>query len=283
MAGHRIKYLLSFFPYVLSSVFIFLTILIQTPLALADTPASLGDEAIVWERAPIIVTLPIGKERFVSFPSAVQLGYDKNRLPDSVLRVENDHQTLYLMARKSFPITRVEVKLATGEIILMDISATDRGDDNPIDVVFPKFIQSIDTSSYTSQGSYDLDYVSLTRYAIQQLYAPTRLLTDSSTIIRFPMQTTYVVPLFYDGSVSSMPLASWRQNNNYVTALLVKNRLHELLRLDPRLLCGDWKAATFFPQETLASQGTPIDKDTSTLFVVSDRPFSEAMSLCIPA
>lgn len=274
MNGHRIRYFVFF-------SFIFPIFLIEMPLVLADTPASLGDETIVWERAPIEVSLPIGKERFLSFPSSVQLGYDKNRLPDSVLRVENDHQTLYLMARKSFPVTRVEVKLATGDIILMDVSSVESDDDNPIDVVLPKTVQNSDVSTDTSQGSYDLDYVKLTRYAIAELYAPTRLLTDSSAITRFPMQTTHVVPLFYDGSVSVMPLASWRSSNNYVTALLVKNRLNQSLRLDPRLLCGSWKAATFFPQETLASQGTPINKDTSTLFVVSDRPFSEAMSLCI--
>lgn len=281
MGSHRIRYLLKFFPCIVPSAFVFLVVLIHIPLALADTPVSLGDETIVWQRAPITVTLPIGKERFVSFPSSVQLGYDKNRLPDSVLRVENDHQTLYLMARKSFPVARVEVKLATGDIILMDVSSVGSGDDNPIDVVLPKAIQNVDVSTDTSQGSYDLDYVSLTRYAIAQLYAPTRLLTDSTTITRFPMQTTHVVPLFYDGSVSSMPLASWRSSNNYVTALLIKNRLNQSLRLDPRLLCGNWKAATFFPQETLAPKSTPINKDTSTLFVVSDRPFSEAMSLCV--
>ena len=95
------------------------------------------------------------------------------------------------------------------------------------------------------------------------------------------MATTHVVPLFYDGSISAMPLASWRDNDSYITALLIKNLLNQRLRLDPRLLCGDWKAATFFPQSTLAPKGVSINQDTSTLFVVSDRPFSEAMSLCV--
>ena len=261
---------------------LFLTTVIFMPMSLANanSTALVGDETIVWERAPIAVILPIGKERFISFPSAVQFGYDKNRLPDSTLRVQNDHETLYLMAQKPFATERVEAKLATGDIVLMDISSTPSGDDNPIDVVLPKNTQA-DTVTTTSQGSQDLDYVSLTRYAIQQLYTPTRLITDSSTITRFPMATTHVVPLFYDGSISAMPLASWRDNDSYITALLIKNLLNQRLRLDPRLLCGDWKAATFFPQSTLAPKGVSINQDTSTLFVVSDRPFSEAMSLCV--
>jgi hypothetical protein len=54
-----------------------------------------SDEHIVWQRAPIEINLPIGRERFVSFPMAVQFGYNTQLLPESLLRVENDHQTLY--------------------------------------------------------------------------------------------------------------------------------------------------------------------------------------------
>ena len=278
MLFHRIRYFFIF------SVFSTIAALVQMSLAQADTvnnaSASTGDETIVWERAPIAVTLPIGKERFISFPSAVQFGYDKTHLSDAALRVENDHETLYLTAEKPFATERVEAKLATGDIVLMDISTVASGDDNPIDVVLPKNT-SADTAISNSQGSQDLDYVSLTRYAIQQLYAPTRLLTDSSAITRFPMETTHVVPLFYDDSISAMPLASWRDSDSYITAVLIKNRLNQPLRLDPRLLCGDWKAATFFPHSTLAQKGLSLNQDTSTLFVVSDRPFHEAMSLCV--
>ena len=78
-----------------------------------------------------------------------------------------------------------------------------------------------------------------------------------------------------------MPLASWRGNDLYITALLVKHILDQPLRLDPRRLCGNWKAASFYPKTTLAAQGTPINQDTSTLFLVSDRPFMNAIQACL--
>ena len=261
------------------------TLSIATPINTNTKPyqtSNTGDEHIVWQRAPIAITLPVGKERFVSFPSGVQFGYNSNLLPASTLRVENDNRTLYLTAQKPFVTQRTEAKLANGEIILLDITAKQQANDNPIDIVLPKNTLSSrneNNHSYASQTS--VNYVSLMRYAEQQLYAPQRLLKKSMSITRFPMETSHIVPLFYDGSASAMPLASWRGGDLYVTALLIKNLVHQPLPLDPRLLCGHWKAASFFPQTTVAAQGTPINRDTSTLFVVSTRPFSNAIQSCL--
>lgn len=241
-----------------------------------------SDEHVIWQKAPIAVTLPVGKERFVTFPTEVQFGYNINLLPTSVLMVENDNQTLYFTAKQSFSMQRVEAKLSNGEIILMDLNATEGADDTPIDIVMSKPTSSSSALENTSYaGKTSIDYVSLTRYAVQQLYAPDRLLSASSNITRFPMGTAHVIPLVYDNSASAMPLASWRGGNLYVTAVLMKNLLNQPLRLDPRLICGNWQAATFYPQNSLAPRGAPINRDTSTLFVVSDRPFAQAIQSCL--
>lgn len=238
-----------------------------------------SDQHVVWKREPIQITLPVGVERFVSFPAKVQFGYNTNLLPPSAFRVENDNRTLYLLAKKPFSLVRVEAKLASGEIILLDINAKAHATDNPVDIVLPKSAPvSSTTQSQSSAAS--VNYVTLTRYAIQQIYAPERLLKQSIDITRFPMETAHVVPLFYDGSATAMPLASWRGGNLYVTALLIKNLLSQSLRLDPRLLSGTWLAASFYPQTTLAPHGTPINRDTSTLFVVSTQPFAQAIQAC---
>lgn len=253
-------------------------------LLAAISQNSTVDEHIVWQRAPIEITLPVGKERFVTFPGEVQFGYNINLLPSSTLKVENDHHTIYLMAKQAFSTQRVEAKLSNGEIILIDLSSKEGADDTPIDIVLPQIkkhsVSDRNESTPSYAGKTNIDYVSLTRFAVQQLYAPERLLTGSSAITRFPMGTSYVIPLVYDSSVSAMPLASWRGGNLYVTAILMKNLLNQPLRLDPRLICGGWQAATFYPQTQLAPHGTPINRDTSTLFVVSDRPFSQAIESC---
>ncbi len=236
------------------------------------------DTQIVWQRAPIEITLPVGKERYVSFPSDVQLGYNTTLMPSSSLRVENDNQTLYFLAKQPFDTQRVEAKLNNGQIILLDISAKKDAPDNPIDIVLAS---GKDQNNDSYSNNTNINYVSMIRFAIQQLYAPKRLLKNHMAISRFPMETSHVVPLFFDSSASAMPLASWRGNNLYVTAILIKNILNQPLRLDPRLLCGNWKTASFFPQTKLEPRGTPINRDTSTLFVVSDQPFLQAIQPCL--
>jgi integrating conjugative element protein (TIGR03749 family) len=258
------------------------TISVAAPLNAKGTQIAVNqaDQHIVWKREPIQVTLPVGVERFISFPSTVQFGYNTNLLPPAALRVENDNQTLYLLAKKPFKTKRTRAKLASGEIILLDINAKKHANDNPLDIVLPK-TKNAHTSIQSQASTVSVNYVTLTRYAIQHIYAPKRLLKQSMRITRFPMETAHVVPLFYDGSSSAMPLASWRAGNLYVTALLVKNLLNQPLRLDPRLLCGHWVAASFYPQTTLAPRGTPINRDTSTLFVVSSQPFAGAVQSCL--
>jgi len=266
---------------VMKSIFLLSSLLSGLSLSLTGYAAN-SDEHVVWQKAPIEINLPVGQERYISFPSSIQFGYDANDLPASMLRVENNNQTLYLTAKQAFPLQRVEAKLINGEIILMDLTAKEGGDDASIDIVLPQAnpVEGNSThSTYTNDTN--INYISLIRYAVQQLYAPERLINHAANITRFPMSTSHVVPLVYDNSISAMPLASWRDGDLYVTAILIKNQLHQALRLDPRLICGNWQAATFYPKNKIAARGTPINRDTSTLFVVSNRPFAEAMQSCL--
>jgi len=273
------KYLFSFFAAeVMAALFCISSISYAANTLNTD---SNSDVHVVWKRAPIEVTLPVGKERFVTFPSGVKFGYNKNLLPSSVLSVENDNQTLYFDAKKPFKTQRTEVKLNDGEIILLDINAKKNANDNPVDIVFPKKVKSITTTTDQSVSRSSVTYVTLIRYAVQQLYSPERLLKQSSSITRFPMETAHTVPIFYDDSVSAMPLASWQGGDYFVTAVFIENLLNQPLKLDPRLICGDWKTASFYPQTTLSSHGTPINQDATTLFIVSDKPFSEAIQSCL--
>ncbi len=240
---------------------------------------SAADETIVWQRAPIEITLPVGKERFVSFPTTVQFGYNTALLPPSVLQVENDNQTLYLLAKKPFAMQRVEAKLASGEIILLDIHAMANADDNAIDIALPTVVNHATHTIPASNAN--VSYIAMVRFAVQQLYAPPRLLKNWFDMTRFPMETNHVVPLFYDGSAVAMPLASWQDSNLYVTAILIKNLVNQPLQLDPRLLCGDWEAASFYPQSEIAARGAPLGRDTSSLFVVSSKPFTQAIQSCL--
>jgi integrating conjugative element protein (TIGR03749 family) len=238
------------------------------------------------------VVLPVGKERMIGFPTAVSFGYDKSVLGDNLLSVQNNNGTLYLTARTAFTTQRVEVKCQdSGQIILLNLSAQANASNTPIDVVIaqtttaaalsaPSATNTADNQTTTPSFTDDTpSYVELTRFAVQQLYAPKRLLIQPPNIYRTPMHTQKTIPLFLDGSVAAMPLASWRGGNLTVTAVLLRNQLKQPNTLDARNLCGSWQSASFFPQTVLAPAGQR--QDSTTVFLVADRVFSDVMQTCL--
>ncbi len=265
----------------------------KTPYTLASHAIESTPEHIIWNKTPIAVYLPVGKERMIHFPGSVQVGYDKTILTDEHIRIQNNQGTLYLLAKKEFPAERIQVKLESGKIILLDVSAKKLASCTPLEIVVSedKPISSpFETTEPAHQNqnpkSVEEDHsnltttiitpIQLTRFAAQQLYAPQRLLTQLNNIYRVPMHTKKTVDLVLDGSVTAMPLASWRGGDEFVTAILLRNNLPQTLTLHPQDLCGQWQTATFFPKNELAPRGNV--KDSTTVFLVSCRPFAESLT-----
>lgn len=251
--------------------------------ALASQPASDTAEHVVWDHTPIPITLPIGKERMVHFPGACQVGYDKTRLTDDVIRLQNNNGTLYFLAKKAFAEERVPVKCANGTIVLLDICAKKCAPTTPLSIVIPDVptVVTHDTPHATdttndSVTPSPITPITLTRFAVQQLYAPTRLLTESEGLYRVPMHTAKTISLVLDGSFTAKPLASWRGGDYFVTAVLLKNNLPQPLTLHPHEWAGHWQTATFFPQPQLGARGEMTDR--TTVFLVSNRSWSESLT-----
>lgn len=258
----------------------------------SSSATQMPSEHLIWNQTPIAVKLPVGIERIVHFSEAVQVGYDKTHLTDEKIRLQNNGGTLYLLAKQIFSVERIQVKLQNGKIILLDISAEKGASRTPLDIIigedqlahssmvasFEKLPvvadQNLDEDNANTIQRISITPIALTRFAAQQLYAPQRLLTQSKRIYRIPMHTKKTISLILDGSVMAMPLASWRGGDQFVTAVLIRNNLPQSLTLHPQDLCGHWQTVTFFPQHQLAPRGDM--KDSTTVFLVSNRPFSDS-------
>lgn len=250
---------------------------------------------LIWRQIPLNIILPIHKERIITFPGKVELGVNREALPDNVLHIENDNGTVYLTARAPFAPERIAVKLQNqSTIILLNVSASEHGDTAPINIVLSSTSQMTPVVSNSMPATHaeikdnlpDISYVDLNRFAIQELYAPKRLLHTMPGVYRTPMHANTSEPLVRDGSVIASPLASWRGGDYYVTVVLLKNQMDYPLRLQPTSLCGDWITAAFFrnPRNTkdnpekLTKGGTLLD--STTVFLTSSVPFENALSLC---
>lgn len=120
----------------------------------------------------------------------------------------------------------------------------------------------------------DLNAISLTRFAIQSLYSPARLLVTPPEIMRTPMQTHRHITLVYGASMTATPLIAWKGGDLYVTVIELKNDLNKPVDVDPRQFLGHWQTATLFPTNHLQARG---HANTTTAFVTSDKPFGEAL------
>ena len=126
--------------------------------------------------------------------------------------------------------------------------------------------------STSDNRSQPLGYAALTRFAAQQLYAPTRLIPNQPGVVAMPVNAE-PVDLVYGGKIEAVPVAAWKAGLRYVTAVKLTNRTQSPVVLDPRELRGSWLAATFQHNRLLPAGS---EADTTAVYLVSDRRFDAA-------
>lgn len=272
-------------------------LLLLASRAVAHTPPTTlvmnvpDTEHIVWHKLPIPVDLPVGKERLISFSVPVRLGpcnvgHNTNTaLTRDRLTLYNNAGTLYMTAHQVFSPQRLMVCLPSKQtVVYLDLQGKSVADDAPLSIVLPSVVHvNAITTNQNRSPQITVDQVTLMRYAIQQLYAPERLLTAHPAITRTPMVTTKHVALFNQANVIALPLASWRSGHRYVTAVQVENPMAipqalwttDCTQSTQLCLRGNWQAVSFYPRIYLGVHGS--SRDQTTVFVISSRPFGEAL------
>ncbi|HED13848.1 MAG TPA: TIGR03749 family integrating conjugative element protein [Gammaproteobacteria bacterium] len=244
-------------------------------LSLSTTLASAGSqitERIEWRKTPIKLKLKVGQERMVTFPDSVKVGVPSQLQP--MLRTQNINGTVYLMAQAAFDSTRIMVREIEGDqIYLLDISASEESvQNNPVEI----YAQEEDASSNAefsierNRNRPKHSYVSLIRFAAQQLYAPARLLRNRPGIVRTPVARTSI-PLLRGGAIDARPLVAWRAGGYYLTAVRLTNQTAQAQTLDPRDLRGNWLTASFQHHRLLPAGN---EADTTAVYLISARPFA---------
>jgi integrating conjugative element protein (TIGR03749 family) len=188
--------------------------------------------------------------------------------------------TIYWTALKPFGRQRVHIEAVdTGNIYLVDLSASETADGAPIEVSIPEGRKAAPPADpagagVAEKGSAAADYVTLTRMAAQHLYAPERLLQVPKGVHRTPVGREPRIDLIRGGRVEATPLIAWRSGGTYITAVKLRNRTFEDVILDPRTLRGAWLACTF-QHARLYRKGD--ERDVTAAYLVSSRPFEDAL------
>ncbi|EOE7419019.1 TIGR03749 family integrating conjugative element protein [Pseudomonas aeruginosa] len=267
-------------------------------LVVVAAPVAHAVEILRWERLPLAVPLRVGQERIVFIDRNVRVG-----VPAGVgerLRVQSAGGAVYLRASAPIEPTRLQLQDAdTGALILLDIAAEPAKDgeaelepvrivegnstparygDQPEGADAPPAHTQNQAGARTARRETPVS-VALTRFAAQNLYAPLRTVEALPGVMRVnlrrDMDLTTLMPTL---PVRAVALASWRLEDQWVTAVRLTNGSSGWITLDPRVLQGDFLTATF-QHEALGPRGTP--EDTTVLYLVT-RGRSLAQSL-LPA
>ena len=223
-------------------------------------------ELMRWERLPLPVPLVVGHERVVFLDEDVRVG-----LPSALagkLRVQSAGGTLYLLASEAIAPSRLQLQsVATGQLILLDIAASPG--DRPLEPV--RIVRSepgqTPVELPASAPSTTPVPVALTRYAAQSLYAPLRTVEALPGVRRVALTLTDELPtLLPTENVASTPIAAWRLDEYWVTAVKLRNRGAQPVQLDPRRLQASLFAATI-QHADLGPAGSA--EDTSVAYLVT--------------
>lgn len=263
------------------------------PLAATfSVPVTQAEELMKWERIPLQIPLAVGKERVLFADKNVRVGFPPAL--NGKLRVQSSGGAVYLKAGAAFPPTRLQLQdVENGEVILLDVTASDKGSAEPVRIVYNGDVTSVSSSNDTSAASggnnaapgadngtqakrkkvkYNAPLpVVLTRYAAQSLYGPVRTVEAVPGIHPVnPHLPKRITTLYPSEPVAITPLGGWGIGSRNVVALKVQNTASRKITLDPRVLQGQFVTATF-QHRYLGPVGTP--EDTTTLYLVtSGRP-----------
>ena len=226
-----------------------------------------------WSQFPLPLNLKVGVEQNIHIPGAINI---RVGVPSSLadkLETEIIGNHLWIKATDYFPDTRLIVVAQPLGTMILQVRA------NEFAVpVGPIFIESKSKERPSSKTSEQYGFITLTRWVIQQLYAPERLLKDIAGVSRVEVNQSPVnifrcgarVPTLCGGAVRATAIASWRSLNHYATAVQITNNLDVSIILDPRELVGRWRTAAFV-HSRLGPSGH-ID-DSTVLVLISDQPY----------
>lgn len=245
-------------------------------LALLAFEAAAAPERVVWDHQPIRLRLAVGVERLIEFPSAVRVGLPPG-LQAGALKALVVGRRIYLTAEAAFEVQRLMARDAEGVTYLFDLSADGRpAATSKLIVMTPATEEAPAHAAPEPLGA-----VALTRFAMQQLYAPKRLRTTPPGVSRVPVGGE-PVNLLRGGIFRTTPIASWRSPDAYVTAIEVVNLTDEARDVDPRDIRGRCGYRGCFRHATLRHDRSRLGPhgsrwDTTVLVLIGERPLDESL------
>lgn len=258
--------------------------------ALIFATSASATEIVHYDNKPVTVHLVKGEERMIQFGDHVQVGVSRSQEAQQLFRVQSAQGAVHILPNKVFDRERVQIKrMNDGRVLLLDlVSVESAADSQPMEDMRIYLENENTLGDATPEDTQQqaaasqrkvVTPITLTRYAAQKLYAPTRIHTDNPAITEANLnQLVNKSVRAFKGinrvRTESQPVLAYRSGDLYVAALLVRNTTHNDVKLNYLDINLPFSHATF-QHHKLSRMGTAGDR--TILYLVNNRPLTETL------
>ena len=257
------------------TLFVFAVILGLASAAQAET-----ETVKVWNNKPMIINIKVNEEIRVIFPTTVNIQVPL-ATTQKLQALAPNREIIYWKATAPFEKSRIIVTTDDGQdVYVIDLMASENGLTNDIIIEDPRRVL-LNNSNKPKDEMPELNdpaELVLTRYVAQSLYAPDRLLPrDENVGLLETPELPEDFPLLQSAlgeNYGVEVIGQWNGYGHYITAVLIINKSAMAVPVNPERVRGNFTHIT--PQHQYLSEAGTFD-DRTTLYLVSDIPFSEAV------
>jgi integrating conjugative element protein (TIGR03749 family) len=257
-----------------------------------------ADTRRVWDEKPLTVILPVGQELRVSFPTDVNVQVPLG-ISEKLTSLAPNPKMIYWTATEEFSSARIiATALDGGTVYVIDVAADKHAAKDDIVIEDPARVTSNKTltpenhhistnansdtandESISEDNLEDPAEILLTRFASQTLYAPSRLIPTDARISPVSFLAIHKdFPFLQSGhgeQVAVNVVGAWTGFGRYITAVLIVNQTPIAFEFDASRVRGNFTHITAQYLQ-LGAKGSLTDR--TTLYLVSDIPFAEALT-----
>lgn len=248
-----------------------------------------ADSRRVWEDKPLSLILPVGQEIRVVFPTDVDIQVPL-AVSEKLTSLAPNNRMIYWTSNEAFPSGRILATAKDGHTVyVLDVSADKSAIKEDIVIEDPSRVSITTPTANSPQASgnsqdepealEDPVEIILTRFASQILYAPSRLVPSDARIAQTkskPLDKNF--PLLQSGHgerVSVNIVGAWAGFGKFITAVLIVNQSPVEFEFDASRVRGNF---THITAQHMRIGPKSALTDRTTLYLISDVPFAEALT-----
>ena len=233
------------------------------------------------------VTLSVGVEQIIETEPLSNLDVGLPSEVSDKLELLNAGGRIFLTASEAFDNVKLILRHNERGSTIINLSASDSAlqQNYTLNIPTQPLPQTIIQETYSCPSN----YVEITRWALQQIYAPERILKDENCFSRSRVASTTLDificerTMLCGGGVSATPMVSWKSANNlFIHMITIKNNRTQKIVLDARDVAYSREMlAITFAHGWLDTAGSVADNTIAVLITstkLEDTPFAYSES-----